>query len=210
MYLLTISVTIFDRISFRIIDASSKLQFGNFVVFFNPSQWKSASQKCSINNEWGYLKLIWNNVSNHSVWCDYEDFTRFVIFVSVHQQQVSVTIYYEALCPDSKSFFTEHFKPTWDLLKKYIKLELVPFGKSKSTDYRIDQTQTSPSNVKFTCRHTDNECLGHRYQACILNETRAYDWNDKVNFINCLMSKSSITTLYGKTIESVSVLKNCQ
>lgn len=45
--------------------------------------------------------------------------------------QIPVTVYYEALCPDSQAFITNQLYPVMQSpLAKNVALKLVPFGKS--------------------------------------------------------------------------------
>lgn len=45
--------------------------------------------------------------------------------------QLPVSVFYEALCPDSIKFFKEQLLPTYKALGKYINLNFVPFGKAR-------------------------------------------------------------------------------
>ena len=44
--------------------------------------------------------------------------------------ELSVTVYYECLCPDSKDFIANQLYPTWERLGKYFLVEFKPFGKA--------------------------------------------------------------------------------
>lgn len=46
-------------------------------------------------------------------------------------QKVHVAVYYEALCPDSRSFILKQLAPTYRKLLANMELELVPYGKAK-------------------------------------------------------------------------------
>lgn len=110
----------------------------------------------------------------------------------VHCDKVSVTVYYESLCPDSKRFFTSQLYPTLQTnLSKWVNLTLVPYGKSNQTNLGDDQW-------KFTCHHGPFECQGNKIQACALHEielstpTPANAGFNPIaaGFINCLMDKT--------------------
>lgn len=45
--------------------------------------------------------------------------------------QVNVTVYYEALCGDSKSFISTQLAPNYSAFKKYVNIQFVPYGKAK-------------------------------------------------------------------------------
>ena len=49
---------------------------------------------------------------------------------SVNRSRVVVSVYYEALCPDSRSFFLRHLLPTYLRMPNAIQVELVPYGKA--------------------------------------------------------------------------------
>lgn len=157
------------------------------------------------------ISYAWNNVRDHRAKYLANISHDSLFLFLFYPWQVPVTIYYESLCDDSKTFFNEQFKPTWDLLKAYIDLELVPFGKSNSTDYsKPNQVQPTPYNANFTCHHGENECLGNKYQACILNKQYGFTLDDRINLISCLMSKLGTTVPYEQTFSGVSVSENCQ
>ena len=44
---------------------------------------------------------------------------------------LSIQIYYESLCPDSKNFITTQLYPTYEKLGKYLKIEFKPFGNAQ-------------------------------------------------------------------------------
>lgn len=46
-------------------------------------------------------------------------------------EKVKVTVYYEALCPDSKFFITYQLVPVFEKLKDSLLLDLVPYGKAE-------------------------------------------------------------------------------
>lgn len=46
------------------------------------------------------------------------------------RQRVHVAVYYEALCPDSRSFILKQLGPTYRRLSANIEVELVPYGKA--------------------------------------------------------------------------------
>lgn len=47
------------------------------------------------------------------------------------QQKVHVAVYYEALCPDSRSFIIRQLGPTYRTLSANVEIELIPYGKAK-------------------------------------------------------------------------------
>ncbi|XP_075229155.1 GILT-like protein 1 [Lycorma delicatula] len=77
------------------------------------------------------------------------------------QEKISVTVYYEALCPDSIKFFVNQLYPGVVNMTDYVDLTLVPFGRAT---YNI----TEGNQYKFMCHHGELECEGNKVQACAL------------------------------------------
>lgn len=50
---------------------------------------------------------------------------------------ILVTVFYEALCPDSRSFFTKQLLPTFEKIPHLIQINLVPYGKAKVSSFDI-------------------------------------------------------------------------
>ncbi|KAM9385787.1 gamma-interferon-inducible lysosomal thiol reductase-like [Pholidichthys leucotaenia] len=72
---------------------------------------------------------------------------------------VSVTLYYESLCPHCREFITQQLFPTWTMLQDIMAVTLVPSGNAKET----------PSENSFTCQHGEPECRANMIEACILH-----------------------------------------
>ncbi|XP_028442979.1 gamma-interferon-inducible lysosomal thiol reductase isoform X2 [Perca flavescens] len=75
---------------------------------------------------------------------------------------VSVTLYYESLCPDCRVFITQQLFPTWTMLQDIMAVTLVPYGNAK---------EIPSANSPFTCQHGEPECIGNMIEACILHLT---------------------------------------
>uniref|UniRef100_A0A3P8S7S1 Gamma-interferon-inducible lysosomal thiol reductase n=1 Tax=Amphiprion percula TaxID=161767 RepID=A0A3P8S7S1_AMPPE len=75
---------------------------------------------------------------------------------------VSVTLYYESMCPDCRIFITQQLFPTWTMLQDIMAVTLVPYGNA----------QEFPSaNSPFSCQHGEPECRGNMIEACIIHLT---------------------------------------
>ncbi|XP_049588383.1 gamma-interferon-inducible lysosomal thiol reductase [Syngnathus scovelli] len=65
---------------------------------------------------------------------------------------VSVTLYYESLCPACRVFISQQLFPTWSMLQDIMKVTLVPYGNAK---------ELVLGNTTFTCQHGEPECHGN-------------------------------------------------
>ncbi|CAH2041505.1 unnamed protein product, partial [Iphiclides podalirius] len=99
-------------------------------------------------------------------------------------QKLHLTVYYESKCPDSQKFILEQLQPAIDLLHKYVRLRLIPFGKSKSMDY---------GDEGFECQHGPQECLGNLVQDCALKYMRKHSDQQRVAYAVCEMSSEAGT-----------------
>ncbi|XP_013196703.1 gamma-interferon-inducible lysosomal thiol reductase [Amyelois transitella] len=92
--------------------------------------------------------------------------------------KLSMTVLYESKCPDSRSFVLWQLKPAMQLLRNRIKLQLVPFGKARSTN----------TGYGFECQHGPSECLGNVVQDCALSLMYDRDDSEKTEYVACEMS----------------------
>lgn len=93
------------------------------------------------------------------------------------QKPLHILVLYESLCPDSVKFFRDQLEPSYDYIKNYVDIHLVPFGKSNSIN----------NGIEFQCQHGPPECEGNRMQSCVLNEFDN-DQDKQVQFAICQMS----------------------
>ncbi|XP_031617056.1 GILT-like protein 1 [Contarinia nasturtii] len=101
--------------------------------------------------------------------------------------KVPLTVYYEALCPDSVRFITDQLYPTKQSpLGRYIDVTLIPFGKASF--------KTEGSDVLFTCQHGPNECYGNKVQACAIQHIQVNSYQNSktkesltLDYVKCLM-----------------------
>ncbi|XP_055931392.1 gamma-interferon-inducible lysosomal thiol reductase-like [Argiope bruennichi] len=91
------------------------------------------------------------------------------------EEQVQLSVYYEALCPDSNDFFHLHLAPTYEKLSSYLSIDLIPYGNAY---YRGQH-----DNYSFNCQHGPEECYGNMVQTCyieLVNNTES-----QIKFVNC-------------------------
>ncbi|KRG03804.1 gamma-interferon-inducible lysosomal thiol reductase [Drosophila mojavensis] len=72
---------------------------------------------------------------------------------------VLVTVFYEALCPDSKYFITKQLLTTYKAAAPIMEVQLVPYGKAHTT---VD----NEGKFIFDCQHGPTECQANMYHAC--------------------------------------------
>ncbi|XP_047997845.1 GILT-like protein 1 [Leguminivora glycinivorella] len=93
-------------------------------------------------------------------------------------EKVLLSVYYESQCVDSKVFILKQLRPALQLLNKHIKLQLIPFGKSRSINYGEDG---------FECQHGPSECLGNIVQDCALNQMQHQSNLEQLAYVACEM-----------------------
>uniref|UniRef100_A0A8D8WZG4 Gamma-interferon-inducible lysosomal thiol reductase n=1 Tax=Cacopsylla melanoneura TaxID=428564 RepID=A0A8D8WZG4_9HEMI len=74
---------------------------------------------------------------------------------------IKVSVYYEALCPDSRNFILHQLVPTYERGPRIVDYELVPYGKAKTEEL------VPPGNhYKFQCQHGSVECYANKIHSC--------------------------------------------
>ncbi|XP_020283928.1 gamma-interferon-inducible lysosomal thiol reductase-like isoform X2 [Pseudomyrmex gracilis] len=101
-----------------------------------------------------------------------------------NEQKVQVAVYYEALCPDSRSFVIRELGPTYTKLKDNIDVVLVPYGKA--------QTTKSNNEYKFTCQHGPVECQANMIHACSIDVIQ--DPTIRLQFVTCMIESNTDPT----------------
>uniref|UniRef100_A0A8D8SWH8 Gamma-interferon-inducible lysosomal thiol reductase n=1 Tax=Cacopsylla melanoneura TaxID=428564 RepID=A0A8D8SWH8_9HEMI len=86
---------------------------------------------------------------------------------------VHVTLYYEALCPDSRYFVTRTLRKALESFPD-LNIQYVPFGKASSNGYG-----------GFDCQHGPDECRGNIVQSCAL--ARLEPGKPQHDFVYCAM-----------------------
>ncbi|XP_076817105.1 gamma-interferon-inducible lysosomal thiol reductase-like [Clavelina lepadiformis] len=79
---------------------------------------------------------------------------------------VSISLYYESLCPYCRQFITDQLYPTWKSLQKSgaMVVDMVAYGNAH-------ETQVSSGYWNYTCQHGPEECTGNFIENCIQKYT---------------------------------------
>ncbi|CAG7724241.1 unnamed protein product, partial [Allacma fusca] len=101
---------------------------------------------------------------------------------SGNSANITVSVFYETLCPDSIRFITTQLFPTFlsfgGVGNPYFDIDFVPYGKATTIE--------GPNGTfTFQCQHGDAECQGNRVHACAL---KYYPETSAEAFVNCSMS----------------------
>uniref|UniRef100_A0A1B6D829 Gamma-interferon-inducible lysosomal thiol reductase n=1 Tax=Clastoptera arizonana TaxID=38151 RepID=A0A1B6D829_9HEMI len=98
--------------------------------------------------------------------------------ILANEQKLVVTVFYESLCPDSKSFFVNHLLPSFLRAPNLFEIDLVPYGKAS--------TQISSlGEYKFDCQHGTVECEGNKIHACAISKVQ--DIGTRLKIVTCMI-----------------------
>lgn len=126
-----------------------------------------------------YYYIIQQNKNNES---DFEP-------NAVESNKITVSVYYEALCPDSRQFILEQLLPAYKLIPDNMKLDLVPYGKAN--------TKEENNVISFSCQHGPTECLANKIHACAIKYT-AHDHFVQLKYIACMINDNYNPELAGE------------
>ncbi|XP_063908750.1 GILT-like protein 1 [Zophobas morio] len=105
----------------------------------------------------------------------------FIVFTAIaalaQGDTLSVSVYYESLCPDSKQFITTQLYPAYEQISNYLNVQFFPYGNA-------DITTSEDGTLNFTCQHGPNECYGNEIQACAIS----IDPQNSIQFVDCAMA----------------------
>ncbi|CAD6997876.1 unnamed protein product [Ceratitis capitata] len=91
---------------------------------------------------------------------------------------VLVTVYYEALCGDSKHFIIKQLLPAFKQASPIMDVQLVPYGKAKTST-------TLTGSYRFECQHGQTECEANMYHACAIEAIQRAE--DRINMVACMI-----------------------
>lgn len=96
---------------------------------------------------------------------------------------VVVTIFYEALCPDSKNFIVKQLVHTYEKLPHLVEVTYVPYGKAKTI---VNQD----GSLSFECQHGHIECEANIVHACVIDVIK--EPVTRLNMISCMIKNNMI------------------
>ncbi|CAG2053687.1 unnamed protein product [Timema podura] len=103
---------------------------------------------------------------------------------------VQVTVFYEALCPDSRSFFIKQLIPTFEKASRLVDIALVPYGKAKTE-------VVEGGGYSFMCQHGPIECEANKIHACAVVKVRHEA--TRLQFIACMIADNLRPTDIGQS-----------
>lgn len=101
---------------------------------------------------------------------------------TINQGKINVTVYYEALCPDSKNFIMQQLIPVYEMIPGMLRIQLVPYGKAETTE--------SNGEINFSCQHGQAECDANKIHACVIQNTQE-DSFLQVRYVACMIKDIS-------------------
>ncbi|XP_030748377.1 gamma-interferon-inducible lysosomal thiol reductase-like [Sitophilus oryzae] len=104
-------------------------------------------------------------------------------------EKVKISVYYEALCPDSKFFIIYQLVPVFERLKDFLIIDLVPYGKAQTT---VDDN----GNIEFICQHDHVECYANKIHACVIDQVE--DVENQLKYIACMITDNMVPEDAGK------------
>ncbi|CAL4072943.1 unnamed protein product [Meganyctiphanes norvegica] len=93
-----------------------------------------------------------------------------------------VEVFYEALCPDSRSFVMKQLLPAYTALSDIMDVHIVPYGKATTK-------KDSTGEYVFHCQHGPVECEANRIHACVSNAVQ--DKAKVLNIVSCMIDRNS-------------------
>ncbi|XP_063972838.1 gamma-interferon-inducible lysosomal thiol reductase-like [Diachasmimorpha longicaudata] len=98
----------------------------------------------------------------------------------IKHEKVKITVYYEALCPDSRSFVVRQVVPTYQKIPDNVVVQMVPYGKAT--------TIPGPNGYTFNCQHGPRECEANTIHACAIDVIK--DPDVQLKFLACMIERN--------------------
>lgn len=98
--------------------------------------------------------------------------------------QLTITVYYEALCPDSKFFIIYQLVPLLDAFRDRITIDLVPYGKAQTV------VHPDTGKIEFVCQHDAVECHANKVHACVIELVR--EPRARLKYVACMIDDNMV------------------
>ncbi|XP_050486287.1 GILT-like protein 1 isoform X1 [Bombus flavifrons] len=111
------------------------------------------------------------------------------------KQKVHITVYYEALCPDSRNFFIKQLLPMYHKIPNNVQLEFIPYGKA-TVGYFIKRKNDLKTTVKtengyeFMCQHGPIECGANIIHACSIDILK--NTSIQLEYLSCMIKNNIV------------------
>ncbi|KAB0801136.1 hypothetical protein PPYR_05490 [Photinus pyralis] len=96
--------------------------------------------------------------------------------------KIKVSIYYEALCSDSRNFFINQLEPMYNDFHSYLDLDFVPYGKAKTIEKN--------GVITFKCQHAAVECVANKVHACSILHVK--DQGLQLKYLSCMIKDNML------------------
>lgn len=106
------------------------------------------------------------------------------------KQKVHIAVYYEALCPDSRSFFIKQLLPTYHRIPDNVQVELIPYGKAR--------TIKTDHSYEFMCQHGPVECEANMIHACAIDVLK--NSSIQLEYLSCMIKNN---------IHPINIMESC-
>ena len=97
---------------------------------------------------------------------------------------VTVTLYYESLCPYCQDFVAGSFLEAWEAVPEIMDVTFVPWGNERAYEQ-------ADGSVEFSCQHGEQECYFNLVHACALKQAPSNTVG--INFIVCMETSGQDT-----------------
>ncbi|KAK7888682.1 hypothetical protein WMY93_024242 [Mugilogobius chulae] len=100
------------------------------------------------------------------------------VSTSQNAPPVSLSVFYQSLCPAWRRFLSQQLFPTWTMLQDILNVHLVPYSASKEL----------PSELFVPCQRLEPECSVNMIEACVGELAGA----SGLEIINCMESSADV------------------
>uniref|UniRef100_A0A8D0BFM4 Gamma-interferon-inducible lysosomal thiol reductase n=1 Tax=Salvator merianae TaxID=96440 RepID=A0A8D0BFM4_SALMN len=160
--------------------AHSPVHMGPLLLLIACSLWVAAA-----NGSGGcaYPPHLWCRSREIAQACKVEQHCAQQITPTPQVPPVSVSLYYESLCPACRNFIIFQLFPTWLMVGEIMNITLVPYGNAKE--------KNGTSKWLFECQHGEEECLGNMMETCLMHELQDFGYYFPIIF--CMESSANVT-----------------